>query len=91
MPGTPSPPSIAFLDQYASCGGGQRILLSLIQEAAAVGWRTTAVLPAGRELGALIRQVSPETALRDEGVSYHYLPPAREVKMNPTALATEVE
>ncbi|MBG0787376.1 MAG: nucleoside phosphorylase [Anaerolineaceae bacterium] len=29
----------------------------------------------------------PEAALRDEGVSYHYLPPAREVKMNPTALA----
>ena len=29
----------------------------------------------------------PEVALRDEGVSYHYLPPAREVAMNPTALA----
>lgn len=29
----------------------------------------------------------PEIALRDEGVSYHYLPPAREVAMNPVALA----
>lgn len=29
----------------------------------------------------------PEAALRDEGVSYHYLPPAREVAMNPQALA----
>lgn len=29
----------------------------------------------------------PEAALRDEGVSYHYLPPTREVLMNPTALA----
>ena len=29
----------------------------------------------------------PEVALRDEGASYHYLPPAREVAMNPVALA----
>jgi len=29
----------------------------------------------------------PEIALRDEGVSYHYLPPAREVAMNSVALA----
>lgn len=29
----------------------------------------------------------PVTALRDEGTSYHYLPPSREVRMNPHALA----
>ncbi len=29
----------------------------------------------------------PESALRDEGTSYHYLPPSREVEMDPGALA----
>jgi uridine phosphorylase len=30
----------------------------------------------------------PVSAIRDEGTSYHYLPPSREVKMNPEALST---
>ena len=31
--------------------------------------------------------VVPETAVRDEGTSYHYLPPAREVAASPSAVA----
>ena len=30
--------------------------------------------------------IVPSTAVRDEGTSYHYLPPAREVAAHPTAL-----
>ena len=29
----------------------------------------------------------PVSAIRDEGTSYHYLPPSREIEMDPTALA----
>ncbi len=31
--------------------------------------------------------VVPETAVRDEGTSYHYLPPSREVAASPSAIA----
>lgn len=30
----------------------------------------------------------PVSAIRDEGTSYHYLPPSREIEMDPIALAT---
>ncbi|MCL2756149.1 MAG: nucleoside phosphorylase [Firmicutes bacterium] len=33
----------------------------------------------------------PTSAVRDEGTSYHYLPPAREVKMNPNVVRKIIE
>lgn len=65
MPGLISPPRIAFFDQYANCGGGQKILISIIREAASKNWQTTAVLPARKELGTLVKKTSPGTLLCD--------------------------
>lgn len=39
--------TVLFLDQYGNMGGGQQVLLSLVAAAAAEGWRTQALLPAG--------------------------------------------
>lgn len=35
--------------------------------------------------------VIPETAIRDEGTSYHYLPPSREVSAHPDAIAAIIK
>jgi len=58
-----NPRRIAFLDQYASCGGGQKILLALMREAEQSGWRTSAYLPLGQELEVLARRDCPGTEL----------------------------
>jgi len=39
---------------------------------------------------ALGHVVVPDAAVRDEGTSYHYLPPSREVAADPDAVATAV-
>lgn len=71
-------------------GIGAPLAIGLLEEMIARGCKKFIVCGG---CGVLDRSVAvghllvPEAALRDEGVSYHYLPPAREVKMNPTALA----
>jgi uridine phosphorylase len=35
--------------------------------------------------------VVPEAAIRDEGTSYHYLPPSREVSMSPQAMRAIID
>lgn len=71
-------------------GIGAPLAIGLLEEAIARGCRKFMVCGG---CGVLDKSVAvgnllvPEVALRDEGVSYHYLPPAREVAMNPVALA----
>ena len=40
-------PALLFLDQYGEIGGGQRILLDLVQAARARGWSVTVLCPSG--------------------------------------------
>jgi len=71
-------------------GIGAPLAIGLLEEMIARGCRKFMVCGG---CGVLDKSVAvghlliPEIALRDEGVSYHYLPPTREVMMNPTALA----
>lgn len=71
-------------------GIGAPLAIGLLEETIARGCRKFMVCGG---CGVLDRSIAvghllvPEAALRDEGVSYHYLPPAREVAMNPAALA----
>jgi uridine phosphorylase len=70
-------------------GVGSAVSAGLLEEAIAFGCRKfivvggAGVLEKGLEVGKLILV---SAAVRDEGTSYHYLPPAREVVANPTAL-----
>ena len=59
-----------------------------------IGYGVTEVISAGT-CGALVdlpenKMLIPTEALRDEGVSYHYLPPERTVKMNGKAVSAIV-
>lgn len=69
-------------------GVGGPIAAGLLEEVIAFGCRKfivcggCGVLAKGMGLGHLILV---DSALRDEGVSYHYLPPGREVAANPEA------
>ncbi|PKN92466.1 MAG: purine-nucleoside phosphorylase [Chloroflexi bacterium HGW-Chloroflexi-6] len=71
-------------------GVGAPIAAALLEEAIAFGCRNfvavggAGVLEKGLEVGKLILV---SAAVRDEGTSYHYLPPAREVTANPAAAA----
>jgi len=71
-------------------GIGAPLAIGLLEKVIARGCRKFIVCGG---CGVLDRSVAvghllvPAAALRDEGVSYHYLPPAREVAMNPAALA----
>lgn len=71
-------------------GVGAALAAGLLEEAIALGCRTfiacggCGVLEPGLAVGAL---VIVSSAVRDEGVSYHYLPPAREVQASPLAVA----
>jgi uridine phosphorylase len=84
--------------------GGQRLAFthggigaplsgSLLEELIAFGCRKfiacggCGVLEKGLDVGALVVVTS---AVRDEGFSYHYLPPGREVQANPVAVAALV-
>ena len=71
-------------------GVGAPLAAGILEEAIALGCRNfVACGGAGvlnREL-ALGHLVVPNAAVRDEGTSYHYLPPSREVTPTPAALA----
>jgi uridine phosphorylase len=72
-------------------GIGAPFAAGLLEEAIAFGCRKfmvcggCGVLEQGIALGDLIVVTA---AVRDEGVSYHYLPPAREVDVDPVAIAS---
>lgn len=70
-------------------GVGAALSAALLEEAIAFGCRKfvvvggAGVLEKGLDVGKLILV---SAAVRDEGTSYHYLPPAREVAANPIAI-----
>ena len=70
-------------------GVGAPLAAAFLEEAIAIGCHKfiacggAGVLDKSIAVGHLI---VPETALRDEGTSYHYLPPAREVHAHPGAI-----
>lgn len=72
-------------------GVGAPLATGLLEEAIAYGCRKfvviggAGVLEKGLEVGKLFLVTS---AVRDEGVSYHYLPPAREVDADPVVVQT---
>ncbi len=74
-------------------GLGAPLSGSLLEELIAFGCRKfivcggCGVLEKGMDVGALI---VVQSAVRDEGFSYHYLPPGREVHTNPAAVAALV-
>ena len=71
-------------------GVGAPLAAGLFEELIALGCRKfiacggAGVLDNGLALGHVI---VPATAVRDEGTSYHYLPPSREVAASPNAVA----
>lgn len=70
-------------------GIGAPLCVGMMEEVIALGGEKfiacggAGVLDETIEVGHIIIPVS---AIRDEGTSYHYLPPAREVRVNPTAV-----
>ena len=72
-PGVGAPLAAAFLDELIALGCRQFIACG-----------GCGVLEADIDVGQII---IPQTAVRDEGTSYHYLPPSREVAGSPTAVA----
>ncbi len=70
-PGVGAPLAGAFLEEVIALGGRKFI--------ACGGAGVLSDIPVG---GLVI----PDSAIRDEGMSYHYLPPSREVKGNPVAI-----
>ncbi|MEM7125576.1 MAG: nucleoside phosphorylase [Chloroflexota bacterium] len=77
---------VALLHQ----GVGAPLASSLVEEMIALGGRKfiacggAGVLDPSIAMGHIL---VPTAAIRDEGTSYHYLPPAREVEPTPAALA----
>lgn len=71
-------------------GVGAPLAAGCLEEVIALGCRKfiacggAGVLKSEITLG---HNVVPTTAVRDEGTSYHYLPPSREVEANPVAIA----
>jgi|Deesub1362B_J571_1020462.scaffolds.fasta_scaffold10761_2 uridine phosphorylase len=72
-PGVGAPLAVALLEEVIALGGRQFVVCG------AAGVLDRTILP-----GDLLLPVS---ALRDEGTSYHYLPPSRETEPHPEALA----
>ena len=72
-------------------GVGAPLAAGLLEEVIALGCRK---FVACGGCGVLDRSIAvghvlvPESAVRDEGTSYHYLPPGREVGASPNAVAT---
>lgn len=72
-------------------GVGAPLAAGFLEEVIALGCRKfiacggCGVLDGALDVGHL---VVPTSAVRDEGTSYHYLPPAREVRADPAGLAT---
>ncbi len=71
-------------------GVGAPLAAGMLEEAIALGCHKFVVCGGA---GVLDRQIAvghllvPTSAVRDEGTSYHYLPPGREVAMHPGAVA----
>ena len=72
-PGVGAPSAAAFMDETIALGGRKFIACG-----------GAGVLSSDIPVGAII---IPDSAVRDEGTSYHYLPPSREVKGNPQAIS----
>jgi uridine phosphorylase len=74
---------------FVNSGVGAPLAVAIFEELIALGCRKFIVCGSA---GVLDRQIQcgkiviPEAAVRDEGVSYHYLPPSREVNANPEAV-----
>ncbi len=72
-------------------GIGAPLAAGFLEEAIALGGRRfiacggAGVLDSTIDVGAVL---VPTAAVRDEGASYHYLPPSREVAVSPLAIAT---
>ncbi len=71
-------------------GVGAPLSAAILEELIALGCRK--IIACGGAGGldgqlAMGHVVVPTSAIRDEGTSYHYLPPSREVRANPTAIA----
>lgn len=72
-------------------GVGAPLAAGFLEEAIAAGARRVAAIGGA---GALVPELTlghvvlPTAAVRDEGTSHHYLPPAREVEADPTSLRT---
>lgn len=71
-PGVGAPLAGAFLEEVIALGGRKFIACG-----------GAGVLSSDITVGSI---VIPECAVRDEGLSYHYLPPSREVRGNPVAI-----
>jgi len=71
-PGVGAPLASAFMEELIALGGNKFIACG-----------GAGVLSSDIPVGGLI---IPESAVRDEGTSYHYLPPSREVHGNPQAI-----
>ena len=72
-------------------GVGAALAVGLMEELIALGGRKFVACGGA---GVLNRDIAaghvviPQSAVRDEGTSYHYLPPSREVEGDPAAIAT---
>ena len=74
-------------------GIGAPIAAAIMEELIALGCRRFVACGSGGVLKPELKRgtvVIPDSAVRDEGTSYHYLPPARTVAMNP-AVITKLE
>ncbi len=72
-PGVGAPLAVAFLEEIIAYGCNRIIACG-----------GAGVLNSEHVLGHI---VVPTSAVRDEGTSYHYLPPSREIEANPSAVA----
>jgi len=77
QPGIGGPFSAALLEEAISLGGKKFIICG-----------SCGVLDSSVTVGHLL---VPHTAIRDEGTSYHYLPAARDIAVNPRCLTTLTE
>ena len=71
-------------------GVGAPLAAGLLEEAIAFGCKTFVVIGGAGVLDkslAVGKLILVESAVRDEGVSYHYIPPGREIRARPEALA----
>lgn len=71
-------------------GIGAPLAAGLLEEVIALGARTFIACGGAGSLDPAVSLghiIVPYAAIRDEGTSYHYLPPSREVVANPTAVA----
>jgi len=67
-------------------GIGAPIAAAILEELIALGCRRFVACGSGGVLIPELKRgtvVIPDSAVRDEGTSYHYLPPSRTVEMNP--------